>query len=91
MTSPVSATADWERLEDRFYRKILLYSELFGEDRELDDYIIAGAPYSGAIGQSFRFRQRNATKLRPHMRKQLSIRMKQRCKNTEGRPKRNRV
>ncbi|KAF8533406.1 Vps16, N-terminal region-domain-containing protein [Trichophaea hybrida] len=49
MTSSASATADWEQLEDRFYRKILLYSELFGEDRDLDDYIIAGAPYSGAI------------------------------------------
>lgn len=49
MTS-TSATADWEVLEDKYYRKILLYSELFGEDLDLNDYVIAGAPYSGAIG-----------------------------------------
>jgi hypothetical protein len=48
MTS--SATADWEVLEDRYYRKILLYSELFSEDLDISDYVVAGAPYSGAIG-----------------------------------------
>lgn len=47
-----SATADWEVLEDKYYRKILLYSDLFDADTDLDDYVIAGAPYSGAIGVS---------------------------------------
>lgn len=49
-SSAPSATADWERLEDRFYRRILLYSGLFADDRDLNHYLIAGAPYSGAIG-----------------------------------------
>ncbi|KAI5807059.1 Vps16, N-terminal region-domain-containing protein [Geopyxis carbonaria] len=44
-----AATVDWEVLEDKYYRKILLYSGLFDEDHDLNDYVIAGAPYSGAI------------------------------------------
>lgn len=44
-----AATVDWEVLEDKYYRKILLYSELFDEDFNLEDYVVAGAPYSGAI------------------------------------------
>jgi hypothetical protein len=47
MTSP---TADWERVGDRFYRKIKLYDAVFDQDLELENYIIAGAPYGGAIG-----------------------------------------
>ncbi|KAA8914859.1 Vps16, N-terminal region-domain-containing protein [Sphaerosporella brunnea] len=46
---PSSATTDWEVLEDKYYRKILLYCELFSEDHDLNNYVIAGAPYSGAI------------------------------------------
>jgi hypothetical protein len=49
---PSSATADWEVLEDKYYRKVLLYSELFNDDHDLNNYVIAGAPYSGAIGSS---------------------------------------
>ena len=42
-------TADWERVGDRFYRKIQLYTSVFDQDLELENYCIAGAPYSGAI------------------------------------------
>lgn len=43
-------TADWERVGDRFYRKIQLYTSVFDQDLELENYVIAGAPYSGAVG-----------------------------------------
>ena len=43
-------TANWDRVGDRFYRKIQLYSDVFDPDLELENYIIAGAPYSGALG-----------------------------------------
>ena len=45
-----NATADWERIGDRFYRKVKLYDAVFDQDLELENYIIAGAPYSGAVG-----------------------------------------
>jgi len=43
-------TADWERVGDRFYRKIQLYNSVFDSDLELENYQIAGAPFSGAVG-----------------------------------------
>ncbi|KAI9678604.1 MAG: hypothetical protein M1817_005661 [Caeruleum heppii] len=46
MSSP---TADWEKVGDRFYRKVQLYTAVFDQDLELDHYIVAGAPYAGAI------------------------------------------
>ena len=50
MTNP---TADWERVGDRFYRKIKLYDAAFDQDLELENHVIAGAPYGGAIGEPF--------------------------------------
>ncbi|KAI4132895.1 MAG: hypothetical protein LQ347_002386 [Umbilicaria vellea] len=44
-----SPTADWERVGDRYYRKVKLYDAVFDQDLELENYIIAGAPYGGAI------------------------------------------
>ena len=44
------ATADWERVGDRFYRKTQLYTSTFDPDLELENYIVTGAPYSGAVG-----------------------------------------
>lgn len=44
-------TADWERVGDRFYRKIQLYSSVFDPDLELENYRISGAPLSGALGR----------------------------------------
>ena len=45
-----SATVDWGRVGDSFYRKIKLYEAVFDHDLELENYILAGAPYSGAMG-----------------------------------------
>lgn len=43
-------TADWERVADRFYRKIQLYTDVFDQDLELENFHVVGAPYSGAVG-----------------------------------------
>ena len=45
-------TADWDRIGDRFYRKFQLYTDVFDAGLELENYHIAGAPYSGALGPS---------------------------------------
>ncbi|KAI4243599.1 MAG: hypothetical protein L6R40_003423 [Gallowayella cf. fulva] len=42
-------TSDWEKVGDRFYRKVKLYDAVFDPDLELENYIVAGAPYGGAI------------------------------------------
>lgn len=44
-------TADWDKVGDRFYRKTQLYTSVFDQDLELENYVIAGAPYSGAVGR----------------------------------------
>lgn len=49
MSAP-KPTADWERVGDRYYRKIQLYSSVFDPDLELDHYRIVGAPFGGALG-----------------------------------------
>jgi len=43
-------TANWNKVGDRFYRRIQLYTSVFDPDLELENYTIAGAPYSGAVG-----------------------------------------
>ena len=50
MTSP---TVDWERVGDRFYRRVKLYEAVFDPELELENHLIAGAPYAGALGISF--------------------------------------
>ncbi|KAL4740896.1 Vps16, N-terminal region-domain-containing protein [Aspergillus similis] len=47
--APSNPLANWERLGSSFYRKIPIYYSIFGEDVELENYIVAGAPYGGAI------------------------------------------
>jgi hypothetical protein len=47
----VHPTAGWEKVGDRFYRKTQLYTAVFDQDLDLDNYIVAGAPYGGAIGE----------------------------------------
>jgi vacuolar protein sorting-associated protein 16 len=47
------ATADWVKVGDQFYRRIQLYTEVFDPDLELDNYIVCGAPYSGAVGRHY--------------------------------------
>jgi hypothetical protein len=44
-------TAGWEQVGERFYRKTQLYSKIFDQSLDLDNYIVAGAPYGGAIGK----------------------------------------
>lgn len=46
-------TADWEKVGDRFYRKIQLYTAVFDQDLELENHVVAGAPYGGAVGKFF--------------------------------------
>ncbi len=48
-------TAGWEQLGERFYRKIQLYTQIFDQDVDLDNYLVAGAPYGGAIGEWMHF------------------------------------
>jgi hypothetical protein len=43
--------ANWEKIGDSFYRKIAVYDAIFEDDIELENYIVAGAPYGGAIGE----------------------------------------
>lgn len=50
--APSNPLANWEKVGDSFYRKIRVYDAVFDEDVELENYIVAGAPYGGAIGMS---------------------------------------
>lgn len=43
-------TAEWDKVGDRFYRKVQLYTAVFDHDLELENYIVVGALYGGAIG-----------------------------------------
>ena len=47
--APSNPLANWERVGDRFYRKVRVYDAVF-DDIELENYIVAGAPYGGALG-----------------------------------------
>ena len=51
-------TANWEMVGDQFYRKVKLYDAVFEQDLELENYIIAGAPYGGALGMFAFFHSR---------------------------------
>ncbi|KAK0623469.1 Vps16, N-terminal region-domain-containing protein [Immersiella caudata] len=42
-------TAGWEQVGERYYRKIQLYTQVFDLDLDLDSFIVAGAPYGGAL------------------------------------------
>ncbi|KAL9603073.1 MAG: hypothetical protein Q9219_001437 [cf. Caloplaca sp. 3 TL-2023] len=42
-------TSNWEKVGDRFYRKVKLYEAVFDQDLELENYFLTGAPYGGAI------------------------------------------
>lgn len=41
--------AGWEKIGTEFYRKIELYKSVFDEDLDLENYIVKGAPFSGAL------------------------------------------
>lgn len=42
--------ADWESVGDKWFRKTQQYTAVFDEDIDLDSYVVAGAPYAGALG-----------------------------------------
>jgi hypothetical protein len=48
--APQNPLANWERVGGSFYRRVSVYDAIFDEDVELENYIVAGAPYGGAIG-----------------------------------------
>ncbi|KAI5457799.1 vacuolar sorting protein [Mariannaea sp. PMI_226] len=41
--------ADWESVADKWFRKSQLYTAVFDQDLDLDNYIVTGAPYAGAL------------------------------------------
>ncbi|KAH8669936.1 Vps16, N-terminal region-domain-containing protein [Ilyonectria robusta] len=41
--------ADWESVGDKWFRKTQLYTAVFDQDLDLDNYIVTGAPYAGAL------------------------------------------
>jgi Vps16, N-terminal region len=49
-TEMANPTADWEKVGDKFYRKIQLYTAVFDQDLELENYLVTGCSYGGAIG-----------------------------------------
>ena len=49
-TKMANPTADWEKVWDKFYRKIQLYTAVFDQDLELENYVVTGCSYGGAIG-----------------------------------------
>ena len=49
-TKMANPTAGWEKVGDKFYRKIRLYTAVFDQDLELENYIVTGCAYGGAIG-----------------------------------------
>ncbi|KXJ94396.1 vacuolar protein sorting-associated protein [Microdochium bolleyi] len=49
MEGSVHPTEGWERVGDRFYRKTQLYTAVFDQDLDLNNHIVAGAPYGGAV------------------------------------------
>lgn len=52
MTS-INPRAGWDKVGDQFYRRVKLYDAVFDQDIELENYIVVGAPYSGAIGKPY--------------------------------------
>ena len=47
---PANPLANWERVGDRFYRRVRIYDAVFDEDVDLESCIVSVAPYGGALG-----------------------------------------
>ncbi|KAA8652722.1 tethering complex subunit VPS16 [Aspergillus tanneri] len=66
--APSNPLANWEKLGDSFYRKVPIYDAVFDDDVQLENYIVVGAPYGGAIAlyrdesKLFRFRDAQTNK-----------------------------
>ena len=50
MEAATHPTAGWEKVGDSFYRKTQLYTAIYDQDLDLENYVVAGAPYGGALG-----------------------------------------
>jgi len=59
-TRMANPTADWEKVGDKFYRKIQLYTAVFDQDLELENYIVTGCSYGGAIGMLLLYFQKHS-------------------------------
>lgn len=70
-------TANWEKVGDKFYRKIQLYTAVFDQDLELENYNVVGAPFSGAVG---RYAAAHDYHLRVADLGQLSFAMRRSCR-----------
>jgi hypothetical protein len=57
------ARADWESVGDRWFRKTQQYTAVFDQDLDLDNYIVTGAPYAGALGKSFEIQMIHHTRV----------------------------
>lgn len=51
MMDTLHARADWESVGDKWFRKTQQYTQVFDQDLDLDNYVVAGAPYAGALGE----------------------------------------
>ncbi|KAF7586034.1 hypothetical protein BBP40_009651 [Aspergillus hancockii] len=66
--APSNPLSNWEKLGDSFYRKVPIYDAIFDEDVELENYIVTGAPYGGALAlhrdetKPYRFRDAQTAK-----------------------------
>ena len=50
MTEVSHPQANWESVGSKWFRKTQLYTAVFDQDLDLDNYIVACAPYAGALG-----------------------------------------
>lgn len=66
-------TVNWEKLGDKYYRKINLYTTVFDHDLELNNYIVTGCPYGGAIGMAQFLYSFWLEHVSPHSANQLSV------------------
>lgn len=44
--------ADWEAIGEKWFRKTQTYTAVFDPDLDLDNYVLVGAPFAGAVGMS---------------------------------------
>ncbi|KAG6239538.1 hypothetical protein E4U25_000604 [Claviceps purpurea] len=61
MMDTLHARADWESVGDKWFRKTQQYTQVFDQDLDLDNYVVAGAPYAGALAL-----WRDSSKLQAH-------------------------
>ena len=55
MTEVSHPRANWESVGSKWFRKTQLYTAVFDQDLDLDNYIVACAPYAGALGMLLLF------------------------------------